>query len=171
LFFLFFSLFSFCLALTAMWSYPSRCLLPSARSLARLICVAVQRRHPHKRRDARTFSLLFLFSVSQLGEKSHVLIHAVRILGLKPTSWSTLSESDVSNPSPDPRSRNLMSRQIHVLVHAVRILHLKTHVLIHAVRTLCLNKSTSYSILSESLGLKLTCWSMLFRILGLKATS
>jgi hypothetical protein len=124
-------------------------------------------------RDAtRVHSLSsFCFSVSQLREKSHVLIHAGRILGLKPTSWSTLSESYVSSSRPDPRSLNLMSQQIHVLFHAVRILHLKTHVLIHAVRILCLNKSKSYSILSESLGLKLTCWSMLFRILGLKAMS
>jgi hypothetical protein len=125
LFFLFFPLFSFCLPLTAMWSYPSRCLLPSARSLARLICVAVQRRHPHKRRHARTLSLLVLFfcvaasrKVSRpnprwqnLRSQTHVLIHALRILRLKLTSWSTLSESYVStNPRPIPRCQNLTSQ-------------------------------------------------------------
>jgi hypothetical protein len=74
-------------------------------------------------RDAtRVHSLSsFCFSVSQLREKSHVLIHAVRILGLKPTSWSTLSDSYVSSSRPDPCSQNLMSQQIHVLFHAVRI--------------------------------------------------
>lgn len=114
LFSLLFSLFSFCLPLTAMWSYPSRCLLPCARSLARLICVAVQRRHPHKRRDARTLSLLVLFfcvaasrKVSRpnprcqnLRSQTHVLIHALRKLCLnKSTSYSMLSESHISKPT------------------------------------------------------------------------
>jgi hypothetical protein len=159
LFFLFFSLFSFCLPLTAMWSYPSRCLLPSARSLAPLICVAVQRRHPHKRRDGRTLSLLVLsFCVAasrkvsrpnprcqNLRSQTHILIHALRIWRLKLTSWSTLSESYVStNPRHIPRCQNLtsqnpradsccqilMSQQVHVLFHTVRIFRSQIHMLI-----------------------------------------
>lgn len=75
----FFPLFSFCLPLTAMWSYPSRCLLPSARSLARLICVAVQRRGCT--RDAtRVHSLSSFCFLCRSLEKSL-------------TSQSTLSES------------------------------------------------------------------------------
>jgi hypothetical protein len=185
LFSLLFSLFSFCLPLTAMWWYPSRCLLPSARSLARLICVAVQRRHPHKRRDARTLSLLVLFfcvaasrKVSRpnprcqnLRSQTHVLIHALRLLRLKLTSWSMLSESYVStnprpipccqnltsqNPRADPCWQNLMSKQIQVLFHTVRIFGSQTHMLIHAAQ----NRRSQSHVLIHTI-----------RILGLKPMS
>jgi hypothetical protein len=92
------------------------CSLPRSLDLR---CCTTQTLAQETRR-AYTLSPLSVFCVAAW-RKSHVPIHAVRILGLKPTSWSTLSESYVSSSRPDPRSL-----------------------------ILCLNKSTSYSMLPES---------------------
>jgi hypothetical protein len=185
LFFLFFSsiLFLFATHSNVVISLP---LLAAFRSLPRsldLRCCTTQTPAQETRR-AYTLSPLSVFCVAawrkvsrpnprcpNLRSQTHVLIHALRILGLKLTSWSTLSESYVStnprpiprcqnltsqNPRTDPCCQNLMSQQIQVLFHTVRIFGSQTHMLIHAVQNL---RSQSHVLIHT------------IRILGLKPMS